>query len=132
MPVYSPAAIMRRADKRVIRDFHRACADEHAGRRVRVALFEAGIVEANLRNPDYGDRDSVGALQQRSGWGTHASRMDPYASAVRFIRDAHNRVVPKFPRYRAAKIAQAVQRSAYPSRYAQAYLAACYVIARTR
>lgn len=132
MPIYNPAAILRVADPRVVSAFHRACDDLKASNRIRIALFEAGIVEANLRNPDYGDRDSVGCLQQRGGWGSVEERMDPYASAVKFIRDAQIRVVPKFPHYRAGRVAQAVQRSAYPDRYRQAYAAALYVIVRTR
>lgn len=40
--------------------------------------------EANYGNPDHGDRDSLGAFQQRASWGSSTSRLDPYASAERF------------------------------------------------
>lgn len=127
---YVPLVQWRSADKDVIRGFMRAVKKTHASDRIRLALFEAGIVESNLRNLKGGDRDSVGALQQRAGWGTREQRMNPEIAAIAFIRDAQKRVVPARPDYKAAQVAQAVQRSAYPTRYRLALLAARYAIER--
>ena len=74
--------------------------------------------ETGIRNLDYGDRDSVGLFQQRpsQGWGTEKQLMDPYYATTKFydalvrVRDWQNREV--------TKVAQAVQRSAYPDAYA--------------
>jgi hypothetical protein len=128
--MYVPLVQWRAADKDVIRGFMRAVKKTKASDRIRLALFEAGIVESNLRNLKGGDRDSVGALQQRAGWGTREQRMNPEIAAIAFIRDAQKRVVPAHPEYKAARLAQAVQRSAYPTRYRLAYLSAKYVIDR--
>lgn len=130
MPSYIPQLQWRAADPEVIRGFLRAVKKTKASNRVRLALFQAGIVESNLRSLDHGDRDSVGALQQRAGWGTKAERMNPETAAIMFIRDAQKRVIPAHPEYKAAVLAQAVQRSAYPTRYRLALLAARYIINR--
>lgn len=81
-----------------------------------VALIEAGIVESGLRNINYGDRDSVGFLQQRpsQGWGTPTQLTDPRYATTKFIQAAKR--VDKAS-YSAGQLAQAVQRSAYPARY---------------
>jgi hypothetical protein len=75
--------------------------------------------ESGIRNLDYGDRDSVGLFQQRpsAGWGTEKQLMDPYYATTKFynalvrVRDWERRDI--------TKVAQAVQRSAYPDAYAQ-------------
>ncbi|GAB2568941.1 hypothetical protein [Microlunatus antarcticus] len=73
--------------------------------------------ETGIRNLDYGDRDSVGLFQQRpsQGWGTEKQLMDPYYATTKFynalvrVRDWESRDI--------TKVAQAVQRSAYPDAY---------------
>lgn len=73
--------------------------------------------ETGIRNLDYGDRDSVGLFQQRpsQGWGSEKQLMDPYYATTKFynalvrVRDWENRDI--------TKVAQAVQRSAYPDAY---------------
>jgi hypothetical protein len=73
--------------------------------------------ETGIRNLDYGDRDSVGLFQQRpsQGWGTEKQLMDPYYATTKFynalvrVRDWEKRDI--------TKVAQAVQRSAYPDAY---------------
>lgn len=130
MPSYIPILQWRAADKDAIRGMLRAVKKTKASDRVRLALFQAAIVETNIRNLDHGDRDSVGILQQRRGWGTKAERMNPEVASLAFIRDAQKRVIPAHPEYKAAVIAQAVQRSAYPTRYRLALLAARYIINR--
>jgi hypothetical protein len=74
--------------------------------------------ESKIRNIDYGDRDSVGLFQQRpsQGWGTVEQIMDPTYSIGRFY-DA----LVKIDDYESLEItvaAQSVQRSAFPSAYA--------------
>ncbi len=100
----------------VIRDFRRAIRATGASPKERLALWEAGIVESGLRNLPYGDRDSVGVLQERSHYGSVSRRMNPYAAALRFLREA--RAMRPF-RGSAGALAQAVQRSAFPARYDQ-------------
>jgi hypothetical protein len=83
--------------------------------KVALALIEAGIVESGLRNLNYGDRDSLGFLQQRpsQGW---AHPMDISYAAYDFLR----RAIPIQGHYSTAgQLAQAVQRSAFPARYDQ-------------
>jgi len=76
------------------------------------------IQESKLRNVDHGDRDSLGLFQQRpsQGWGTPAQVQDPvYASNAFFD------VLVKVEGYQSLPItdaAQKVQRSAFPSAYA--------------
>jgi hypothetical protein len=45
-------------------------------RDIQIAIMTA-MTESNLRNLDFGDRDSVGLFQQRAGWGSTSQRMDP-------------------------------------------------------
>ena len=73
--------------------------------------------ETGIRNLDYGDRDSVGLFQQRpsQGWGSEKQLMDPYYATTKFynalvrVKDWESRDI--------TKVAQAVQRSAYPDAY---------------
>ncbi len=83
--------------------------------KVALALIEAGIVESGLRNLPYGDRDSLGFLQQRPSQGWLHPMNISYASWD-FLR----RAIPIQDRYgTAGRLAQAVQRSAFPGRYDQ-------------
>ncbi len=83
--------------------------------KVALALIEAGIVESGLRNLPYGDRDSLGFLQQRPSQGWKHPMNISYASWD-FLR----RAFPIQGRYgTAGRLAQAVQRSAFPGRYDQ-------------
>lgn len=127
MPKYLPKAIAKIAEKAVINGFMKAVEETNSNRKITLALFEAGIVESNLRNVNYGDRDSVGALQQRAGWGSKQERMDPYLAAMKFIKEA-KRVQHRYKM--SGQLAQGVQRSAYPLRYQLAYPAASYIIKR--
>lgn len=89
-----------------------------APRVVRKAAYAATLVESGGRNLGYGDRDSLGAFQQRpsQGWGSASQVMNPRYAARQFIRRAKV-VAAQHPEYNSAEIAQAVQRSAYPDRY---------------
>lgn len=90
-------------------------------RAASIAIATA-MQESKLRNIDHGDQagpDSRGLFQQRpsQGWGTEAQIMDPYYAANAFY-DA----LVKIPGYESLEItdaAQRVQRSAYPTAYAQ-------------
>lgn len=79
------------------------------------AAIEAMLVESGARNVGYGDRDSVGILQQRpsQGW-NHAS--DPAGALKDFY--AHARQL-RGQGLKPGELAQAVQRSAFPARYGQ-------------
>jgi hypothetical protein len=97
----------------------------HASPKVTLALVEAGIVESGLRNLDYGDRDSLGYLQQRPSKGWRCPRNITCATWD-FLR----RAIPIERQYATAgRLAQAVQRSAYPDRYDQHQVQAERVIA---
>jgi hypothetical protein len=109
-----PDAHAQGADANVVTAFRRAIRVMQANRTERLALWEAGIVESNLRNLPYGDRDSLGALQERTSIYGRAHALDPYASAVRFLTQAKSR---RPWRGSAGALAQAVQVSAFPARY---------------
>lgn len=80
--------------------------------KVMLAAIEAGLVESNLRNLNYGDRDSVGVFQQRpsQGW---KGLMNVGRAAREFITRAMRANGPGS----AGQLAQSVQRSAFPGRY---------------
>jgi hypothetical protein len=112
------------ADANVVRAFRRAIRATGAGPKARLALWMAGIVESGLRNLMRGDRDSLGALQLRAGLHGRALALNPFGSALAFLTRgftgrggaialARNRGMS------AGQVAQAVQGSAYPSRYDQ-------------
>jgi hypothetical protein len=73
--------------------------------------------ETDIRNLDYGDRDSVGLFQQRpsQGWGTVEQIMDPYYSTGRFY-DALVKI-NGWRRGDITEMAQRVQRSGFPDAY---------------
>lgn len=84
--------------------------------RVRQALLEAMAVESNFRNLNYGDRDSMGVLQQRRQYYPHSGQNVAYDIA-QFLQRA--RRADKQVGGSAGQLAQAVQRSAFPGRYDQ-------------
>jgi hypothetical protein len=86
-------------------------------RAVTIALATA-YQESKLLNIDYGDRDSLGLFQQRpsQGWGTPKQVQDPVYAAGRFY-DALVKL-PAYTEMPVTEAAQAVQRSAFPTAYA--------------
>ena len=78
-----------------------------------ISALEAGLVESDLRNLDWGDRDSQGVFQQRpsQGWGEPGS----VAEDARQFFDALEESGGGSPGQRA----QSVQRSAFPEKYDQ-------------
>lgn len=88
-----------------------------ASYRVKKAIVEAALVESNGRHIRYGDRDSVGILQQRPsmGWGS------PNDSIEKDAKDFLSRAIKLDKSFKGSsgQLAQAVQRSAFPDRYDQ-------------
>lgn len=86
-------------------------------RAVTIALATA-YQESKLLNIDYGDRDSLGLFQQRpsQGWGTPEQVQNPVYAAGRFY-DALVQV-PAYTEMAITEAAQTVQRSAFPTAYA--------------
>lgn len=106
------------ASRGVLSGFRRAIGATHANRTERLALWEAGLVESGLKNLNFGDADSLGALQERVSIYGRAHALDPFASATRFLRDA----IGMRPWHGSAgMLAAAVQRPAaqYRGRYDQ-------------
>ena len=86
--------------------------------RAATIAIATAIQESKLRNLRYGDRDSIGLFQQRpsQGWGTEQQILDPVYSTNRFY-DALVKV-KGYESMEITKVAQEVQRSAYPEAYA--------------
>ncbi len=86
-----------------------------ASPKVMLSLFEAGYVESEVRNLNYGADDSVGWLQQRpsQGW---PNPMDVRTSTTSFVTRAKASEA-KNPSQTAGQLAQSVQRSAFPDKY---------------
>ncbi|HET6547448.1 MAG TPA: pilus assembly protein TadG-related protein [Solirubrobacter sp.] len=90
-----------------------------ASPKVRLAAFEAAIVESGVHNLRYGDRDSLGVFQQRPSvlsWGTVEQILNPDHAAMMFVTVA---IAKNEPWMSAGTLAQKVQVSAYPYRYDQ-------------
>jgi len=83
----------------------------------------AAMQESGLRNLSYGDRDSVGLFQQRSGWGSRQQRMDPMEAARMFFQGGHGAgqqgllSLSNRDSLSLSQAAQKVQRSAFPDAY---------------
>ena len=86
--------------------------------RAATIAIATAIQESKLRNLRYGDRDSIGLFQQRpsQGWGTEQQILDPVYSTNAFY-DALVKV-KGYEAMEITKVAQEVQRSAYPEAYA--------------
>lgn len=85
-------------------------------RAASIALATA-LQESNLRNLDYGDRDSVGLFQQRpsQGWGTEAELMNPWYASGKFYA-----ALVKVSDWKTGDlndVAQEVQKSGVPDGY---------------
>jgi len=105
-------------DMNVATTAYQTAIDLNASNKVILALFEAGIVESGMKNINYGDRDSVGFLQQRpsQGWGTIDEIMDVSYATTSFVERA-KKIEDKYQI--AGDLAAAVQRPAkiYEYRY---------------
>lgn len=89
-------------------------------------IIAAGLVESELRDLDYGDRDSIGWLQQRpsQGW---KNAGDPKVAADDFL--AALKRVPNWKTMPPGDAAQKVQRSGHPERYGRRMAQAERVVA---
>jgi hypothetical protein len=86
--------------------------------RAATIAIATALQESKLRNLTFGDRDSIGLFQQRPsmGWGTREQILDPAYSANKFY-DALVKV-DGYEGMEISKVAQSVQKSAYPEAYA--------------
>lgn len=98
-------------------------------RGIAIALATA-MVESELRNVTWGDRDSLGLFQQRpsTGWGTGAQVQDAERATRAFYGGPHDPNgsttrglldIPGWEGLPFTQAAQAVQISAFPDRYGQ-------------
>ncbi|MBN9757762.1 NlpC/P60 family protein [Pseudonocardia sp. Ae707_Ps2] len=87
-------------------------------RRAAVIALSTVIVESGLVNVHHGDRDSLGLYQQRpsQGWGPPGRVLNPVAATDTFLNRLIN--LPGWATMPPGQAAQAVQRSAFPDRYA--------------
>lgn len=113
-----PATRLTGEQRRIARVFIEEGLRVGAPRKYMKAILEAGLVESGLRNLPGGMDDSAGPLQQRpsQGWGTRTQVRNPRRAARKFYAVA--RRVDR-PGMSAGRLAQAVQRSAFPGRYAR-------------
>jgi hypothetical protein len=81
--------------------------------------IQAGMTESRLHNLHYGDRDSLGIFQMRpsQGWGSVAQVTDPVYEINKFYDVLM--AVPDWETRRPGDSAQAIERSAFPTRYHQ-------------
>jgi cell wall-associated NlpC family hydrolase len=89
-----------------------------------VVAVATALQESTLRNLEYGDRDSLGLFQQRSGWGSVSARTNPAKAAQMFYTGGRGGQpglldVSGWQSMDITEAAQAVQRSAFPSAYAR-------------
>ncbi|WP_446680637.1 LysM peptidoglycan-binding domain-containing protein [Agromyces hippuratus] len=116
-----------RGNARIIVDVGRALGVPDQG--IVIALA-AAAQESGLKNPEYGDRDSLGLFQQRpsQGWGTVDEVLDPVRAATAFYGGAADPNagrtrglldIPGWESLTVTQAAQAVQLSAHPDHYAK-------------
>jgi cell wall-associated NlpC family hydrolase len=100
--------------------------------RGQVIALMAAITESELRNLQHGDRDSLGLFQMRPtmGWGTAEQVTDPPYAARKFYSVLQD--VPRWQQRDLGAAAQAVERSAFPDRYARNEQAARQVLGALR
>ncbi len=91
-----------------------ASPDEDQKRAAEIGIITA-IVESNIENLNFGDRDSIGAFQQRNTWGTQQQRLNIFYSSTAFLRVLIAR--PNWATNEPGSEAQGVQISAFPDRY---------------
>ncbi len=98
--------------------------------RGQVIALATALVESDLRNLSYGDRDSVGLFQQRpsQGWGTVAELTTPTVAASKFYEVLVT--ISDWQTRNPGVVAQSVQRSAFPDRYGQRMTQAASVYAQ--
>lgn len=120
----SPAAchVPAHANKKVLKKVYRIAKGRHVTHKVMLSTFETAWVESHVNNLKCGDADSVGVFQQRpsQGWCKHPKGCRNVKHATNKYLDQAIPNSKKHPKWTAGKVAQSVQRSAYPKRYNQA------------
>jgi hypothetical protein len=119
--------------RRVIRALDRE-ADQRGyrgrrGRTLRLAAYETGLTESNLLNLGYGDGSSVNWRQETASSYPNVDRMDLRGSVDRFFDEAEAAYSEGI---KPGVLSQAVQRSAFPGRYAEHREQALDLLAATR
>ncbi len=89
-----------------------------------VIAIATAMQESNLKNLNYGDRDSVGLFQQRAPWGSFKERTTPAISAGMFYTGGRGGQpglldISGWQSMSVTQAAQRVQRSAFPGAYAK-------------
>ena len=86
--------------------------------RAATIALATSMQESKLRNIRFGDRDSLGLFQQRpsQGWGTEEQILDPVYASNRFYDELVK--IPGYQGMEITKVAQRVQKSAFPEAYA--------------
>ncbi|MDO5287686.1 MAG: hypothetical protein Q4G45_12820, partial [Actinomycetia bacterium] len=104
------------ANARIINDVGLKMGIPEKGRIIAIAT---AMQESNLRNINYGDRDSLGLFQQRPscGWGSPEQVTDPQYAATKFYEGLLK--VPGWESMAVTVAAQKVQASAFPDAYAK-------------
>ncbi len=92
--------------------------------KAQVALMEALIVESQVSNITFGDRDSIGVLQLRAFWSSSVNRMDVAAVVKMFLTKGFwgkggAIALANSGKYPSGVVAQKVQGSGVPQAYAQ-------------
>lgn len=123
MPKLSPE------QRKVIEAVRRAARRKNATHKEEKAAIETVLVESNARNLNYGDRDSVGAFQQRpsQGWGPAGESVEK--DAAQFFNAAKKH---RGSGGSSGQLAQRVQRSAFPERYDQKSREAMKILRSTK
>ncbi|WP_051049433.1 hypothetical protein [Nocardiopsis kunsanensis] len=95
-----------------------AAKDRAMGKDSAAIAMATTIVETHLNNYTGGDRDSIGLYQQRDHYGSSEDRLDA-GQATEAFYDELDVVYPdgSWEDESPGKVAQDVQRSAYPDRY---------------
>jgi outer membrane biosynthesis protein TonB len=88
--------------------------EEDQKRAAEIGIITA-TVESNIENLNFGDRDSIGAFQQRNTWGNQQQRLNIFYSSTAFLRVLIAR--PNWATNEPGSEAQGVQISAFPDRY---------------
>jgi cell wall-associated NlpC family hydrolase len=101
---------------------------------VATAIQESGL--RNLRHGDTTGPDSLGLFQQRDGWGSSATRLDPVKSSRMFYLGGTAGQdglldIPGWQTLPLTQAAQAVQHSAHPDAYAAHEVEATTLVAAT-
>ena len=115
-----------------------AATDAGLPQRAQIIGVMTAIGESSLRNLTYGDdiygvtnpdgtlTSSIGLFQQQAWWGSRATRLDPYQSALLFFERLG--AVPGWESLSPTAAAHAVQRNADPDHYTRFFEPAARIV----